>query len=126
MQLDENERARLSLLVMDILQSWHLNDREQLALLGMEDEKPRQLTRYRHGGALPEDNEILDRAKHILGIQESLHMVFPLNHNMPAFWLSHRNRQLKGIPLNIMLEEGVNGMQRVWQILDCTVGWTDH
>ena len=107
-QLTDNERTNLAMLVMNILDEWRLAPEDQVAMLGF-----------------PDDKNVLDHAEHVLGIQESLHVVFPLNHNMPGFWLKNRNKALKGIPLHIMLEEGLSGMHRVWRQLDCTINWVD-
>ena len=115
------------MLVMNILDEWRLAPEDQVAMLGFpEGTKPRELSRYRNGTTpFPDDKNVLDHAEHVLGIQESLHVVFPLNHNMPGFWLKNRNKALKGIPLHIMLEEGLSGMHRVWRQLDCTINWVD-
>ncbi|MDH3353753.1 MAG: hypothetical protein OEL79_00905 [Chromatiales bacterium] len=126
-ELSESERTQLGQVVTDIFNSWGVKDELQIVLLGLpEKTKPRQLTRFRHGQQpLPQEDELLDRAKHILGIQQSLDIMFPLNKNMPNFWLHNRNRSLKGIPLTIMLETGLIGMGRVWRTLDCTQNWED-
>ncbi|MDH5785645.1 MAG: hypothetical protein OEZ16_08560 [Chromatiales bacterium] len=122
--LTDEERGELAVFVTDILSEWKLSPEESLALLGMpEGSKPRELSRFKRGNPLPQDETILTHAQHILGIQEALHMVFPLNHNMPLFWLTHRNKTLGGIPLKIMLEDGLHGMGRVWGTLDCTQNW---
>lgn len=122
--LTDDERAELATFVTEILSEWKLTPEESLSLLGLPEEtKPRELSRYKRGTPLPQDESILNHAEAILGIQESLHVVFPLNRNMPLFWLTHRNKQLGGIPLQIMLDDGLHGMNRVWGILDCTQNW---
>jgi len=125
-ELNYEERCQLSQMVMNILDDWQLSTDEQLALLGMpEDTRSRELTRLRHGSPYPEDNLLIDRARHLIGIHESLHVIFPHNRNMPAFWLRHRNRQFPNSPLSVMLDDGVSGMHRVWCYLDCTRNWED-
>jgi hypothetical protein len=122
--LSEDERTELAALVMRIFEDWELDAEYQKALLGMAQEmNNRELSRYRHGTAFPQDQALIERARHVVGIQESLHRVFPLNPKMPSFWLYTRNRVLKGMPMEIMLEEGLLGMTRVWSHLDCTVNW---
>lgn len=125
-ELSDEERIRLAELVMSIFDEWHLDPAQQLSLLGLpEDTKPRELTRYRRGTPFPQEEALLARAKHVLGIQESLHVVFPLNPQMPIFWLNNRNRYFKMAPLHVMLDEGLPGMNRVWRHLDCTVNWEE-
>ena len=126
-ELSDSERIRLGKIVTGILDNWGIKDELQIKLLGLpEQTKLRHLTRYRHGQhPLPQEVELLERVKHILGIQHSLEIMFPLNKNMPNFWLHNRNRSLKGIPLTIMLQTGLIGMGRVWRILDCTQNWQD-
>lgn len=122
--LDLTDRTQLSSSVMDILTDWKLTADEQLALLGLpEGTRPRELTRLRNGAPLPNDDTVIERARHLMGIQRSLHLVFPRNHKMSAFWLKNRNRTLKGRPIAIMLNDGVDGMERVWRSLDCTKNW---
>ena len=125
-ELSEEERTRLAELVMAIFDEWQLDAGQQLLLLGLpEDTKPRELTRFRRGTPFPQEDALLNRAKHVLGIQEALNVVFPLNPHMPVFWLNNRNRYFKTPPLHVMLDEGVAGMNRVWRHLDCTVNWQE-
>ncbi|NOR51226.1 MAG: hypothetical protein GQ470_01275 [Gammaproteobacteria bacterium] len=126
-ELSDSERIRLGELVTQTFDLWGIKDELQVKLLGLpEKTKARQMTRYRHGQQpLPQEEDLLERAKHILGIQHSLELMFPLNKSMPNFWLRNRNRSLKGIPLIIMLETGLTGMGRVWGTLDCTQNWED-
>ncbi len=122
--LTDDERADLALFVTDIFSEWKLTPEESIALLGLpQDTKPRELSRFKRGHPLPQDETVLTHAQHILGIQEALYVIFPLNRNMPLFWLTHRNKQLGGIPLKIMLDDGLHGMKRVWGSLDCTQNW---
>ena len=125
-ELSDEERTRLAELVMAIFEEWHLDADQQLSLLGMpEGTKTRELTRWRRGTPFPQEETLLKRAKHVLGIQEALHVVFPLNPQMPVFWLNNRNRYFKTAPLAVMLDEGLAGMNRVWRHLDCTVNWQE-
>lgn len=126
-ELSDSERTRLGQVVTEIFDGWGIKDELQIKLLRLPQKtKPRQLTRFRHGQQpLPQEEELLERAKHILGIQHSLELMFPRNQSMPNFWLRNRNRALKGVPLIIMLETGLIGMGRVWRTLDCTQNWED-
>ncbi len=126
MLLSENERLQLAQQVVAILISWDLCNEDQMALLGLPPEtKPRQMSHYRQGSRpLPEDEGVLERVQHILGIQESLDRLFPLNRNMPRFWIRNRSKLFRyRAPLELMLTEGLAGMGRVWSQIDCTRHW---
>ncbi|WP_303906957.1 hypothetical protein [Thiohalomonas denitrificans] len=123
MELDYEERRRLATIVMAILDEWKLDGEQQLAVLGMPGgTRPRHLNQYRQGTTpFPQEAELIDRARHIIGIQEALHLIFSRNPLMPSFWLSNpNNRQFGQAPVSIMLEDGLPGMEQVWGHLDCT------
>lgn len=122
--LNHEERCILARLVMETLDDWQIDPGDQLALLGLpEGTRTRELTRLRGGAPFPDDTLQVSRARHILGIQSSLHMIFPHNRNMPAFWLHHGNRYFPDSPLSVMIDDGLPGMHRVWSHLDCTQNW---
>lgn len=125
-ELNYEERLRLGALVMEVLDDWGIEGNVQMSLLGMpEKTRPRELNRLRSGSTpFPESDDSVQRARHILGIQNALHLIFPRNPHMPAFWLTNpNNRQFGRAPLEVMIEEGLSGMSRVWGHLDCTQGW---
>ncbi len=121
---NQQDREQLATLVMGVLDDWNIREEYQINLLGLpEDTAVRELTKFSRGKALPDDDALLQRAVHIIGIHQALHVVFPLNPKMPGFWLTTRNRYFRGQPLTVMLEEGLAGMDRVWRHLDCTRNW---
>ena len=125
-ELNDEERRRLAPLVMSILDEWKLNEDAQLAMLGLSNQmRPRHLNQYRRGTTpFPQEDDLIERARHIIGIQQALHLVFPRNPHMPACWLSNPNNKHFGqAPMGIMLEEGHPGMERIWGHLDCTQNW---
>jgi hypothetical protein len=121
--LSAEERGQMALQVMDVLREWEVDPEVQLSLLGLDARQLRDLSRYKRGTPLPEEFAVLERAQHIVGIQQALLTIYPLNHRMASFWLRMRNRNLRSIPLELMLQDGIAGMDRVWRILDCTRNW---
>ena len=120
----QQEREQLAVLVMDVLKEWNIRDEIQLELLGLPAKTAnRELTKFSRGKALPDDEQLLQRVVHLLGIHHALGVVFPLNRKMAAFWLTTANRHFGGAPLTVMLEEGLSGMDQVWRHLDCTRNW---
>ncbi len=123
-QMSEQDRGDLAILVMGIFEDWRLDPEEQLELIGRDHTaSQRELTRWRHGTPLPDDEQMLERARHILGIHEALQVVFPRNPRQPAFWLRNRNPYFGTAPLAVMIDDGLAGMDWVWRHLDCTQGW---
>lgn len=122
----QQDREQLATLVMSVLNDWNIREEFQLNLLGLPPETPeRELGKFSRGKALPDDEDLLSRAVHLIGIHSALNVLYPLNPKMPGFWLTTRSRYFRGQPLTIMLEEGLSGMDRVWRHLDCTRNWED-
>lgn len=124
--LNHEERVHLARLVAEVLDDWRLEADVQIHLLGLPDStRPRQMTKFKAGNTpFPDNQEMIQRARHILGIQNSLHVIFAQNPHMPRFWLTNpNNRHFGEAPLGIMMDEGLNGMGRVWGHLDCTQNW---
>lgn len=122
-QLSDEERTYLTSLVIGVLDDWGIEQKDQVALLGIPNARPREITRLRRGAALPQDEAVIERCKHILGIHHALQLVFPHNPHMPNFWVTCTNRQFNKTPLEVMLEEGIDGIRRVRGHLDCTSTW---
>lgn len=120
-----DDRVRLAQDAMLALSDWGAPPEQQLALLGLPRQtRPRALKRYRDGTPLPESGETLERARHIVGIQESLERNHPRNRRAGFLWLYNKNKYFpENPPMGIMLDEGLPGLHRVWVNLDCTVGW---
>ncbi len=120
----QTEREQLAAITMAVLQRWSILDEIQLALLGLPATTPaRELTKLRRGKALPDTGETLQRAIHIVGIDQALGILHPLSPGMAGHWLTTHSRFFQEAPLAVMLEEGLAGMDRVWSHLDCTRNW---
>ncbi len=117
------ERLLLTQRVMSLFEEWGLGKREQLMLLGLAG-KERMLTQFRYGTPVPDEQPVLQRVRHLIGIGDALFHNFPRSRAGGAVWLRHTNKYLsKRPPLTIMLEDGIPGLKQVWVNLDCTQGW---
>ena len=120
----EEQRSKLAREVMSIMEQWRLAVEDQKSLLGLNEKGAgRALAKYRSGYAMPDDELLLERCRHIIGIHNSFHLLYPRNPNAPRQWLKTKNRHFAPSPLAVMLDEGINGMRRVWHNLDCTSQW---
>ena len=125
MNLTLEERGALAQLLAEIFDEWRLQPEQAIVLLGLpEKTKQRELERYKRGNPLPDDPLVEERARHLVGIWESLHVLNPLNPRAGYLWLNNKSKYFtKRPPLQVMLEDGIPGLKQVWTNLDCTQGW---
>ncbi|MDH5631674.1 MAG: MbcA/ParS/Xre antitoxin family protein [Gammaproteobacteria bacterium] len=119
------EQQALAKMLLKLLDDWKLSSEQQISLLGMPDStRIRALARHRAGEPLPDDGQLLARTQHLLAIERALHTSFPTNVALANFWITTENQYFGGrTPLEIMLEEGMDGIERVRAHLEHTDGW---
>ena len=125
-QYSEQDRLQMARRVVNALEDWRLDPQYQIQLMGLPDStRPRQLKRYQDGAQpLPDDAEVLERARHLIGINDSLVRNHPMNQRAGYLWLNNRSKYFpEHPPMQVMLEEGLSGLHRVWANLDCTIDW---
>jgi hypothetical protein len=123
--LSHDDRAQLSQIILEILESWQVTPPDQIALLGLpEQTKPRALKRYREGTPLPDEADIWQRVQQLAGIADALRTSFPRNPQYGSLWMHRRNRRFGDrTPLISMLEDGMSGITAVHMHLDCSYDW---
>ncbi len=123
--MTEEQQNQLTFRLTQVMENWKLTDQDQITLLGLSL-KPRHLYLYRRGDkSFDFDKVLIERAKMVLGIHESLGTTYPTNREYAAIWLKRAVKKFKHkTPLELMLS-GDTGMKRVWHFLDCTQGWRD-
>lgn len=111
--------------VMKVLDTWNLTTEQTVAVLGLsKNTRKRELDKYRTLKAFPKNETIIKRLSHIVGISDALRTTFPRNVNMSEKWMKSQHRRFDNeTPLNVILEEGINGLCKVRSELDCTFAW---
>lgn len=106
--------------VIALLRKWDLTDQQQLTLLGGDPQDNSVLQKYEDGEWPRADSrEVLQRVGHLLGIHSSLRYLFPLDEGLRFSWVRRHNQALGGsAPLDIMLQQGTEGIARVRAMLD--------
>lgn len=123
LELSYEQRVMLTERVMELFDEWGIGKREQMTLLGLKG-KERMLTQFKYGTPVPDEQPVLQRVRHLVGIGDALFHNFPRAKAGGAVWLRNTNKYLtKRPPLTIMLEDGIPGLKQVWTNLDCTQGW---
>ena len=115
---DADNRRRLTQMIIRLFDHWKLTPRDQAALLGLSTQGRTTLSRYRRGQALADNQDLLGRAGHLLGIHKSLRLIFPHNIDLAYRWVSQPNRRFgNAAPLDIM-KQGYEGLLAVRRYLD--------
>jgi hypothetical protein len=123
--LTESDRLEMGHAMMQLFDKWRVSAPQRITLLGLpENTKARFLNRYREDTPLPDSEEIAKRVECFLDIDKALFTSFPHNPAMGQVWLTTPNQRFdKHTPLDVMLEEGLEGMYKIRSHLDCTYNW---
>lgn len=123
--LSVEDRLEFTRLIMALLDSWRIRAADQITLLGLpEKTKPRAMKRYHEDTPLPDEQEINERLEHLVGISDALRTTFPRNGEMPGFWMHKKNDRFEDRkPLDVMLQDGLEGIVRIRAHLDCAWDW---
>ncbi len=112
-------RTSLAKMIMNLFDLWELGNEDQAALLGLSTKGRMSLSRYRKGSPFADNQDLLDRAGHLLGIHKSLRLIFPHNKNLAYRWISQPNKRFENkSPLAIMKERRFEGLLAIRRYLD--------
>lgn len=124
-QTELESQLDLTKTLLSVFKNWNLEDRDQIALLGLrEDTKPRRLNRYRAGMEVPDNPQFLQRAHYILAIRNAIDSLFPHNATAANYWVTtHSQSFANKSPLDIMLIHGLEGMEYLLNLLNGQDQW---
>ena len=125
--LTEEDRTELGRMVVNMLEDCGIKFSDQLSILALPDGTPtRMLRRYQDDTPLPDDPDVMKRVEHLLGIADALRTTFPRNAQIGLLWLKQPCKRLRRRrPLDIMVEDGLNGLITVRTHLDCSFAWRE-
>ena len=111
--------------VMSALDEWGLTGDQILLVLDMPaSERSRHLAKYRKDTPFPDDDNVANRVRYLLGIIDALRTTYPRNLQMGARWMAAPLVRLQNrCPLQAMLEDGEQGVVAVLSELDCAYAW---
>ena len=123
--MSHEDSIALTRSIMSILDSWGLYGESLIAVLDLPDGTPkRALRKYRENTPFPDSKNVYNRLEHIIGIADALRTTYPHNPPMGILWLQQRNKQFQNrIPLQIIIDDGIDGLMEVRAHLDCTYDW---
>ncbi|MCI0506305.1 MAG: MbcA/ParS/Xre antitoxin family protein [Gammaproteobacteria bacterium] len=123
--MDMERRVDLARTLMSVLRNWGLTSEQQINLLGLPEEtRFRMLNKFTSGAPYPDDYDSLMRANYLLSIQNAVDSLFPHNAAAANYWMTTPSHYFANhTPLEIMLNEGLEGMLRVLNYLNGVEDW---
>ena len=120
-----NDQISLTTRIMEILDGWGMSSAEIISLIALPEKTPtRALRRYRENTPFPVSPELEERLEHIIGITDALRTSYPHNPQMGKMWIRQRSKKLNNqIPLQIIVENGLEGIVEIRKHLDCSYDW---
>ena len=120
-----DEQIAVTVRIMAILDDWGMSSEEIITLLALPDKTPtRALRKYRDSTPFPFSAELEERLEHIAGITDALRTSYPHNPQMGKMWIRQRSKKLNNqIPLQIIVENGLQGIIEIRKHLDCSYDW---
>jgi len=128
LHLSPEQKLDFTRSVIEMMDDWGLQDSEQIMLLGLPDDtRSRQIRKFRNDTPLPEEDIVLERVEHLMGIADALRTSYPTNAMGGSMWMNRRNSRFQDrTPLQAMLEDGIRGIVAVRIHLDCAYDWQAH
>ncbi|MBI5042101.1 MAG: DUF2384 domain-containing protein [Gammaproteobacteria bacterium] len=121
----QEDRVYLTRSIISLLESWGIGLSEQVVILALPSEiTARNMRRYQTDTPFPDDPDVLERIEHLIGIADALRTTFPRNPQMGPLWMHRRNKHFRRrTPVNLMVEDGLDGVIAVRTHLDCSFAW---
>lgn len=121
--LEPDHVTEIAAVVLRILDEWGVAPGQQAVLLGSPGPTPGRRRRVASVALVP-DRATLARLSHLLSIERAVRTAFPHNAMMARYWVTTPHPLFGDqTPLAVMLEGGVQGMERIVAYLNCTETW---
>ena len=122
--MSETERMELTRGILNMLDEWGIDAKDQLTLLGLGDVPAREVKRLRENRPLPDEPEVMQRVEHLISIADALRTTYPFSRRMGKLWMHKPNRKFRQrTPIAMMVEDGIVGIISVRSYLDCSFSW---
>lgn len=122
--MSEEERLELTRGILNMLDEWAIEAKDQLVLLGLDNVPAREVKRLRESRPLPDEPEVMQRVEHLISIADALRTTYPFSKRMGRLWMHKPNRKFRQrTPVATMVEDGIVGLVSVRSYLDCSYSW---
>ena len=87
--LNKSEKGVLSSMIIKLLDSWEVDSADKIKLLSLPDNTPtRSIRKYRNCTPFPENDVLLEKIEHLIGIADALRTTYPRNMHMGPQWMN--------------------------------------
>ena len=93
--MSEEERLELTRGILNMLDDWEIEAKDQLALLGLNDVPSREVKRLGNSRPLPDEPEVMQRVEHLICIADALRTTYPFSQRMGRLWMHKPNRKFR-------------------------------
>ena len=112
--ITKSKRGRVAAtkMLMRLFELWRLTENEKLLLLGLNENKRKNLNHYHTGEQAIENNiDMLDRVGMLFSIHSMLRVIFPENPMYVYGWMIARNKALNNqTPIEVVQEHHFTGL----------------
>lgn len=106
-------------MLLRLFRHWQLTLPQQLAILGIPSATNANLNEHLQDHFFATDLDKIERVNILLGIHQSLRLLFPQNRDLAYRWISQPNDAFDGIsPMNFIERNGILGLHIVRNYLD--------
>jgi hypothetical protein len=115
----EGDRRATAKAVFRLFDHWQLDEHDQIALLGLQEDGQRRLAAMRDESLLESTAELNERALALLRIFRFLGMLFPDHSDLAHRWVKTPQPRLDGrSALDAIKVQGMQGIRRVTVLLE--------
>lgn len=126
--LSVEKRGQLASMIIELLDLWSIESEHQIIILSLPEKTPlRAIRKYRKCTPFPDSADTMERVEHLIGIAEALRTTYPRNSQMGPQWMNKPHKRFEGrTPIQIMVEDGLQGVIKVRSQLDCAFAWENQ
>ena len=109
--LDSEARASYARMVTRLFAHWQLSITDQLALLGLNEDRRSTLNRYQAGKPLANSRDLLERVVYLFDIHAQLRLIFNQNRNLAYGWMTAQIDDFGCLtPVEVVNQYGIVGL----------------
>lgn len=107
------EAAIIAKAFWSLVKKYELSHDEVTLIFGKNFD-PKTILKYKETHSLPEGHDYIIRAIHLLGVHNSLRVIYPHNPSLVYSWLRHKDSHLKNLsPLEFIRESGIKSLSAI-------------